>query len=198
MRELKGVVKRILNVITSMLVLPIIINYRIQKIFLGGRKAFESLTQCLSVFPGVSGEWIRKSALEKVIGLPLDDCCLCFGVVFSDPRVHIEEGVYIGRGCDIGYAHIGKNSLLGSCVHIVSGLQQHKFDRCDIPIRLQKGTFKKITIGEDTWIGNNSVIGADIGKHAIIGAGSVVVRPVPDYAIVVGNPSKIVGFRNQN
>jgi serine acetyltransferase len=38
---------------------------------------------------------------------------------------------------------------------------------------------------------------ADVGKHCVVGAGSVVTKPVPDYAIVVGNPARIQGFREQ-
>lgn len=52
------------------------------------------------------------------------------------------------------------------------------------PIRIQKGA----------WIGANAVIlaGVSIGKHAIVGAGAVVTKDVPDYAVVVGNPAKVI------
>lgn len=51
------------------------------------------------------------------------------------------------------------------------------------------------TIGEYAKIGGNSTIlpALKIGKHALIGAGSVVVKDVPDFAIVVGNPGKVIG-----
>ncbi len=54
---------------------------------------------------------------------------------------------------------------------------------------------KPVTIGEYTFVGTSSVIlpGSTIGKGCIIGAGSVVNGTVPDYAIAVGNPAKIVG-----
>jgi len=54
-----------------------------------------------------------------------------------------------------------------------------------------------IKIGHDVWIGQNSIILScvSIGTGAVIGAGSVVTKDVPPYAIVVGNPAKIVGFR---
>lgn len=54
-----------------------------------------------------------------------------------------------------------------------------------------------IEIEDDVWIGLNSIIlsGVKIGKGAIIGAGSVVTKDVPPYAIVVGNPGKIVKYR---
>lgn len=56
---------------------------------------------------------------------------------------------------------------------------------------------KKIIIGNDVWIGANSSIlpGVTIGSGAIIGAGSVVTKDVPPYAIVVGNPGKIIKYR---
>jgi acetyltransferase-like isoleucine patch superfamily enzyme len=153
-------------------------------------------TQLVSLFPGLSGEWLRRAILQWVTGLKLLDCCFSFGTTFSDPRIFIEDGVYLGRGCDIGYAHIGRNCLLGSGVHILSGLQQHIFDKTDIPIKEQKGEFKRVSIGEDTWIGNGAIIAADVGKSCMIGAGSVVVKPVEDFSIVAGNPAKLIRHRS--
>jgi acetyltransferase-like isoleucine patch superfamily enzyme len=58
----------------------------------------------------------------------------------------------------------------------------------------------KITIGDNVWIGRMVVIlpGVTIGKGAIIGAGAVVSKDIPDYAIAVGNPAKVVKYRNQD
>lgn len=57
---------------------------------------------------------------------------------------------------------------------------------------------KPILIKKGAWIGANVVIlrGISIGKHAIVGAGSVVTKDVPDYAVVVGNPAKVVKMLN--
>lgn len=59
--------------------------------------------------------------------------------------------------------------------------------------------FSKIEIGNDVWIGMNACIlpagGVKIGNGAIIGSGAVVTKDVPDYAIVVGNPGKILKYR---
>lgn len=61
------------------------------------------------------------------------------------------------------------------------------------------GSYSKgpIIIEDDVWIGYNALIlsGVKIGKGAVIGAGSVIAKDVPPYAVVVGNPGKIVKYR---
>lgn len=56
---------------------------------------------------------------------------------------------------------------------------------------------KDVVIGEDVWLGVNTTVlaGVTVGRGAIIGAGSVLRYDVPPYAIVAGNPAKVVGFR---
>ena len=54
-----------------------------------------------------------------------------------------------------------------------------------------------ITIGDDVWIDTNAIIlgGVKVGQGAIIGAGAVVTKDIPPYAVVVGNPARIVKYR---
>jgi maltose O-acetyltransferase len=55
-----------------------------------------------------------------------------------------------------------------------------------------------ITIGDDCWIGGNSVMsGITIGKGCVIGAGSVVTKDIPDNSLAVGNPAKVIRQLNQ-
>jgi acetyltransferase-like isoleucine patch superfamily enzyme len=57
---------------------------------------------------------------------------------------------------------------------------------------------KPVVIKDDAWIGFNASVmkGVTIGTAAIVGANAVVTEDVPDYAIVVGNPAKIIGYSN--
>lgn len=55
-------------------------------------------------------------------------------------------------------------------------------------------TCKPVLIREYAWVGAGATIlpGVSIGRHAIVGAGSVVTKDVPDYAVAVGNPAKVI------
>lgn len=103
----------------------------------------------------------------------------------------------IGIGCTvIGPVEIGNHVMLAQNI-VVSGLN-HGYERVDIPPSEQKTVTKKIIIKDNVWIGANCVItaGVTIGKHAVIGAGSIVTKDIPDYSVSVGNPSKVVKLYN--
>lgn len=88
--------------------------------------------------------------------------------------------------------------MMGPEIIIISG--SHNFERTDISMREQGAPPRRaVVIGNDVWIGTRSIIlpGVNIGSHSIIGAGSVVTKDVPEWAIVAGNPAKIIRFRNE-
>ena len=92
----------------------------------------------------------------------------------------------------IGPVKIGNNVNLAQNI-IISGLN-HNYSDPDKTIISQGVNTSEVIIEDDVWIGANSVIlaGITIGKRSVIGAGSVVIRDVPPYSIVVGNPGKII------
>jgi acetyltransferase-like isoleucine patch superfamily enzyme len=193
---MKSAAKHFLLSFMRILSLPVYFLYRLESIFVGQRKAFGMVSQWVSIIPGLTGEFFRRAYLQWATGLSLRDCCISFGTTFSDPHVRIGDGVYLGRGCDIGYADIGPNCVIGSSVHILSGLRQHSFENPDYPVKEQAGEYSKVTIGEDTWIGNCAIIGADVGRKCVIGAGSVVIKPIPDFSIAAGNPAGVIRHRD--
>lgn len=92
---------------------------------------------------------------------------------------------------------IGNYVMTGPDVLIMGG--GHKFNDINIPICQQGSTsVSEMTIEDDVWIGARvTILGKvkRIGTGAIIGAGSVITKDVPDYAIVGGNPAKIIKYR---
>lgn len=107
--------------------------------------------------------------------------------------ISIGEHTMIGRGnVIIGPVHIGNRVMLAPNI-VISGLN-HGYEDINISPSNQPVTTQIITIKDDVWIGANSVItaGVCIGKHAIVGAGSVVTKDIPDFCIAAGNPAKII------
>ncbi len=107
-------------------------------------------------------------------------------------RCRINTGTYISG---LGSLTIGNNILIGMNVVILT--TNHNFHKVNIPIYFQEFTSKKVNIGDDVWLGANSIIlpGVSIGKGSVIGAGSVVTKNIPDYSIAVGNPAKVIKTR---
>ena len=92
----------------------------------------------------------------------------------------------------IGPVTIGNHIIFAQNI-VVSALN-HNYEDVNIPIVDQNVTTLPITIHDDCWIGANSIItaGVTIGKHAIIGGGSVVTKDVPPFSVVVGNPARVI------
>ncbi len=163
---------------------------------MGQNRAITSWSQFLGLAPGVCGEYLRAAFYQRVLQHVGDDCVISFGVLFSDARTSIGRFAYLGPYCVLGEVEIGDDVLIGSQVSVMNGAQQHGIDRLDIPVREQPGKWPRVTIGRDSWIGDRAIVMASVGDHCVVGAGSVVTKPVPDYAIVVGNPARIVKYRN--
>lgn len=92
---------------------------------------------------------------------------------------------------------MGDYVMTGAHVTILGG--GHRYEKKDVPIGRQ-GNFPKthLVIGDDVWIGNHAIIlphVVRIGNGAVIEAGAVVTKDVPDYAVVAGNPARIVKYR---
>lgn len=159
---------------------------------------FAGLSQTMSLIPGKTGSYLRVAFFHSSMTRCAPDSYIGFGTLFSQSDTEIGSGVYIGPQCNIGRCHVGANTLLASGVHVMSGTRQHVFDELDIPIRDQGGEFHKVHIGEDCWVGNGALVMANLGKHCVIGAGAVVTSDIPDFAIAVGNPARIVRSRKHD
>lgn len=103
----------------------------------------------------------------------------------------------IGKNCEIlGEVHIGDDVLMAPEV-IIMTVNHNYSNRNDI-IRHQGVTpMKPVIIGNNVWIGRRAMImpGVHIGKGAVIAAGSVVTKDVPEYAVVGGVPAKVIKYR---
>lgn len=156
-------------------------------------------------------------------GSAIDDDCLLDARGTTTGNFVIGEQVLIARACliqaktDAGWLRIGDRCSIGGQCTITStggielgtnvllagqcylGGGRYHTEQLDVPM-MDQGMYSRgpVVIGDDVWIGAGATIldGVRVGRGAIVGAGAVVTKDVPEYAIVTGVPAKVVGHRD--
>jgi UDP-2-acetamido-3-amino-2,3-dideoxy-glucuronate N-acetyltransferase len=127
---------------------------------------------------------------------------------------HISSGAKLGMNCNLGQnVFVANDVCLGNNVKVQNNVSIYTGVTCDDDVFLgpsmvftnvtnprsgvnRRGQYSKTHVGKGASIGANATIvcGHNIGKYAFIGAGAVVTKHVPDYALVVGNPARQMGW----
>lgn len=124
---------------------------------------------------------------------------ICDAVTITNPskvsigyRCSIHEYSYFAGGGDIT---IGDYVAIANSCTIIS--ESHNFSDRNVPIKMQGLSPQPVVIGNDVWIGSKVTIlgNVKIGNGAVIGAGSVVTKDIPEYAVAVGVPCKVIRYR---
>lgn len=118
---------------------------------------------------------------------------------FTGWEVEVGDYSSLGVNCSLPFnVKVGKDVMMAPEVMIIG--ENHESVALDRPMRLQ-GTkpAPPVRIEDDVWIGTRVVIlpGVTIGRGAIIGAGSIVTKDVPPYAICGGVPARVLKYRNE-
>ena len=131
---------------------------------------------------------------------------------------HIMPNCTIGEGCNIGQnVVVFPEVVLGKNVKIQNNVSVYTGVTCDDDVFLgpscvftnvinprsavnRRGQYSRTHVGKGATIGANATIvcGHDIGAFAFIGAGAVVTKTVPDYALVIGNPARQSGWMSEH
>jgi virginiamycin A acetyltransferase len=194
----RGAIKSTIRGLATLLMLPTVLFWWLESRFIGLDRATEYCTEGLAMMPGLSGRYLRRAFLGRVLKYCHPTAEIGFGVIFSKVDATVAENVYIGPRCHIGLAHLERDVLIGAGVHVISGAQTHGLSDPTIPIREQEGIRTLVRIGAGAWIGSTAVIMADVGAGTVVGAGSVVTRPLPENVIAAGVPARVLRSRDGN
>ena len=161
-------------------------------------KAFHKFSQeALKITSEINGKYnppekIRE-LFSKLTESEIDETFGLFPPFYTDcgKNIKIGKNVFINACCrfqDQGGIEIGDGSLIGHNTTIAT--LNHDFN----PLKRQNLTPSPVKIGKNVWIGSDCTIlpGVEIGDGAIIGAGSVVTKFIPQNVIAVGNPARVI------
>jgi acetyltransferase-like isoleucine patch superfamily enzyme len=155
----------------------------------------------LAGLPLSAGVWIRARLMRRFFGSLGDDVVIQSGMRVTNPEkimigshCNFARGVFITGG---GGVTIGNWVGFGPDVKVWS--VNHRFEDPDRPWLLQGWDMKPVVIEDDVWLGANVFLmpGVTVGKGAIVSACAVVGKSVPPYALVAGNPARVVGWRKK-
>jgi len=155
----------------------------------------------LGGFPLSVGNWLRARFLRYFFRSLGQHAVIKAGFKVARPEMitigshcNFARGVFITGG---GGVTIGDWVGFGPDVKVWS--VNHRFDDPDTPWQLQGWEEKPVHIEDDVWLGANVFVmpGVTIGKGAIVSAGAVVSKSIPAYALVAGNPARVVGWRKR-
>jgi len=140
-----------------------------------------------------------------IIGQPPHECLVLGDDCYVAYGSYITGSITLGNSCTVNpYVTLrgkvrGGNSVRIGAHSCVLGFN-HGHARVDLPVHRQPLTIEGIVLGSDIWIGSKVIVidGVTVGSHTILAAGAVVTKDVPDYAIVGGNPARILRVRTHD
>ncbi len=160
----------------------------------GGRstRLFGQFKELLAAVPTIVGDYLRSAFYWSVCPGVSTGVLFSFGSMVARRDATIGSGTVVGVYSLIGHADIGRNVLLGARVSIMSGKYLHGHPGHRSVGEIDESS--RVRIGDNSWIGEGSLVLANVGHDCTVGAGSVVLKDVLDNATVMGNPARKVSL----
>lgn len=194
MNSLRYIFLRLAELIAFVVLLPFFLWSRLP---LPEYTTFTAPSQLLSFFPGFLGILLRRIWYRFTLRHCGQNLTVDWLAVIRTKETEVGDRCTFGVSNWVSWAKIGNDVMTGSHVVFVSGAKQHDFEDISRPMRQQHGQKRQIVIGDDVWIGTQSVVMADVSPGTVIGAGSVVTKNFEPKVVIAGNPAQVLRPRGK-
>jgi virginiamycin A acetyltransferase len=181
--------------VAHLLIAPCVGSFAVRSRLVGRDRALLATSQWLALVPGLPGQYLRRAFLQRAIAHCHHTVVVEWGTTVSRAGTRLDENAYIGPSCHLGLVHVERDALIAAGVHIPSGGVTHNFDDPSVPIRDQERSERLVRVGAGAWIGSAAKVMADVGAGTVVGAGSVVTRPLPPGMVAAGVPARVLRSR---
>jgi acetyltransferase-like isoleucine patch superfamily enzyme len=159
----------------------------------------QQASECVARPGTFIGYRVRQAFYDDVLSACGRELEMNVGATIAEAGSRIGQRVWIGGGSYLDLVEVGDDVLIGPGVTVLAlGGAHHRLDGEHLAVRRNgNNPLLPTRIGDGAWIGARAVVLQHVGRGAVVGAGAVVVAPVADFAIVAGNPARVVGTRPQ-
>lgn len=170
---MKSSIKQLLRFIAMAYAYPFIFLVRVFPFY------YKFIAIRLSGLNGYYGVLVREIFYKRTLhkcGLRLK---VHYGAFFVYPTAEVGDDVTVEEYCVVSNCSIGDDVILAARVSIMSGSRHHDVNDLNSEFRNSKSFSKKVHIDNNVWVGTHAVIMDDVGANTVIGAGSIVNKPIP-------------------
>lgn len=185
---IKRLSKGISLLLAFSLLAPLIMSSRVEEFF-QCEGFFQFGGHICALIPGKIGNIFRLAYAMGTLTKCHYTADIFFGTYFSKRNVIVEPYVGIGAYCIIGKCILKEGTKISSRVSIVSGLNEHGKAN-DFLNGQEEDLSVQIAIGPHTWLGEGSIIGANVGSKSVVSMGAVVMKEIGDQCMAMGNPAR--------
>ena len=176
---------------------PLALLTKFENKFLKSKRCFIFGAQSVSLLPGFPGEYLRAAYYMMTLKYFHPTAIVGFGTYFSSRATCVEREAKIGVYCIIGKAEIKSHARIASRVSILSGIHEHGNAEDFMKGNLKVNNAQSVVIGSMCWIGEGAIIAANVGDHSLVGAGSVLLNPLPKRSLAIGNPARQIPIKQK-
>jgi virginiamycin A acetyltransferase len=174
-----------------LLAVPFLLMYRRKP------REFRHVSELIALIPLPIGKKIRYEFYKRTLKGCGENVSFNFGTILNYSDITLGDNVALNYYNNLGLVDMGNNVLTAPDCIFVGGRHSHAFEDMDTPIREQGVGVRRICVGSDVWVGTKAIVMESVGDGCVIGAGSVVTKPVEPYSVAVGNPARVIRKREK-